>query len=93
MSAQVLCDLKNNLWWTARRKFTVNDSILKRDDTEAPDTAQANIGGDFVSSTAALNIETATVPRTVIVTVLTVLRLSFRAVCPRPLCRQISLCD
>ena len=71
----MLCDLKNNLWWTARRKFTVNDSILKRDDTEAPDATQVNIGGDFALSAVALDIETATVPRTVIVTVLTVLRL------------------
>lgn len=77
----------NNLRWTARREFAIKCNILLGNNTEAPDTAHVKIGGNFASSTAALDIETATVPRTMIMAVLTVLRLPARTMCPCPLCR------
>ncbi len=93
LSEYALCDLKTASRWAARRKFAVRSRLLSENDTETPDTAHVNIGGDFASSGAALDIETATVPRAMIRAVLTVLRLSLWAVCPRPLCRQIPLGD
>lgn len=77
----------DNLRWTARRKFAGRGNILLGNNTEAPDTAYVKIGGDFTSSTTPLDIETATVPRTMVMAVLTVLRLPARTMCPRPLCR------
>ena len=52
-----------------------------------------NIGEDFASFSAALDIETGTVPRAMIMAVLTVLRLSLWTVGHCPLRYQIPLCD
>jgi hypothetical protein len=80
-------------WRPARREFAIGDSILQRNGAEAPGEAHLNIGGEFARPTAALDIETATVPRTMIVAVLSVLRLSLWTMRPRPLCRQAPLRD
>jgi hypothetical protein len=80
-------------WRAARQKFIIKSSILSGNINEAPDAAHVKIGGDFPLSTAALDIKTATVPRAMIVTLLTVLRLPARTVGRCPLRRQIPLCD
>ena len=90
---EALYELQSALWWAARREFTIKSSILSGNVTEAPDAAHVKIGGDFPLSTAALYIETTTMPRTMIVTLLTVLRLPARTVGRCPLRRQIPLCD
>lgn len=71
----------------------MGDSILQRNGAEAPGETHLNIGGKLARPTAALDIETATVPRTMIVAVLSVLRLSLWTMRPRPLCRQAPLRD
>jgi hypothetical protein len=93
MNASVLCELKPTLWRATRREFTIKSSILSGNITEAPHAAHVRIGGNCPLSTTALNIEAATVPRTMIVTRLTVLRLPARTVGRGPLGRQIPLCD
>ncbi len=91
MNASALRDLKSTLWWAARRKFAVKGSILLGNVAETPDAAYGNIGGDFPLSTAALDIETATMPCAMIVAGLTVLRLSLWAMGLGPLRDEISL--
>jgi hypothetical protein len=83
---EALYELQRN-WWTARREFTIKSSILSGNITKAPDTAHLSIGGNCPLPTTALNIEAATVPRTMIVTLLTVLRLPAGTVRRRPLRR------
>lgn len=81
------------MWWAARREFAIKSSILEGNGTEAPDAAHMNIRGEFSSSSATLDIETATVPDAMIVAMFTVLRLSLWTVGCHPLCRQILLSD
>ena len=88
----MLGDGKSASWWTARRKFSIRDSILYRNIAEAPDAAYVNIVGDFSPPTATLDIEPPTMPDTMIVALLTVLRLPLRTVRRCPLRRQIPLC-
>lgn len=93
LSDSLLSDRKSTLWRAARRKLPIKDRILSGSVAEAPDAAHVNIGGNCPLPTAALYIETTTMPRTMIVTLLTVLRLTARTVGRCPLRRQIPLCD
>jgi hypothetical protein len=52
-----------------------------------------NIGEDFASSTAALDIETGTVPSAMVVAVLRTVRLPLWTMWLSPLLREIALCD
>jgi hypothetical protein len=85
LSEYGLNDLKNTLWWAARRELSINRWILKWNVAEAPDAAHLNIGGNLSSSLAALDIQTATVPGTMTVAILPILRLSLRAMVRRQL--------
>jgi len=65
--------------------------MLQRQVTDAPHASHVNIGGEFAPSSTSLNIETTTVPRAMVVAVLTILSLPARAM--GPLCHQSLLRD
>jgi hypothetical protein len=67
--------------------------VLEWKSAETPDKAHVTVCSKFTSSATTLNIESTAVPRTMIVTLLTVLRLSLRTVRHGPLRCQISRSD
>ncbi len=81
------------LRWATRWELTINRCVLEWDVTETPDSTHLCIGGDFLPATAALNIEAATVPCAMIVTVLIALCLPARTMWHCPLRREIPLSD
>lgn len=93
LNDSALGNRKGIWWWAARREFTVWDRLPSEHDTEAPDVGHTTIGRDVTLSTAALNIETATMPCAMVMAVVTVLCLPLRTVRRCPLRRRIPLCD
>jgi hypothetical protein len=79
--------------WTTGRELTIYNSVLYWKGSKTPNSAHLNVSSSFASSATTLNIETTTVPRAMIVTVLTVLCLPARTMGRCPLCCQISLSD
>ncbi len=75
----------NRLRWPTGWKLTSTSSISYADISEAPDPAHLRVSGDFPLSSAALNIKTATVPCTMAMALLPMLRLSARTVRQAPL--------
>lgn len=93
LSDYVLCDLGNNSWWAARRKFAGKVSILSGNVAEAPDATHVNSDRNFASSTVALDIETAAVPYAMTMAVLRTVRLSLWAMWLIPLWGEVALRD
>ena len=89
----VLCSLLNSLRRTTGRELAIHICVLKGNGAKTPDETYLKVCGGLASSATTLNIETAAVPRAMVVILLTVLRLPTWAMGRRPLCRQISLSD
>lgn len=72
-------------------ELAICNSFLYWKGSKTPDKAHLKVSGDFAPSATTLDIEPATVPGTMIVALMTVLRLPARTVGRRPLWRQIPL--
>ncbi|MBS0166411.1 hypothetical protein ACYX34_08705 [Nitrospira sp. CMX1] len=71
--------------------MAINTCVLWGNSAKIPDKTHLKIRGGFGSFVTTLGVEAAAMPGTMIVALLTVLRLSAWAVGYCPLCRQISL--
>lgn len=89
----VLCSLKNSLRRATGWILAIYICVPKGNGAKTPDETYLKVCGGLASSATTLNIETAAVPRAMVVALLAVLRLPTRTMGRRPLCRQIPLSD
>lgn len=87
----VLCSLKNSLRRATGRELAIHICVLKWNGAKTPDETYLKVRGGLAPSATTLNIETAAVPRAMVVALLTVLRLPTRTMGRCPLCRQVPL--
>lgn len=89
----VLCNLQNSLRRTTGWILAIHIYVLKGNGAKTPDETYLKVCGGLASSATTLNIETAAVPRAMVMALLTVLCLPTRAVGHVPLWQQIPRCD
>lgn len=87
----VSCNLNNHSRRATWGKLATHNSVHHSNEAETPDKAHLSVSNSFASSVTTLDIKTPAVPCTMIVPMLTVLRLSLRAMRRYPLRRQIPL--